>query len=162
LWPNEFVNARILIDNKKNATIIPVAAVQRGDQGNFVYRVKPSDNTAEVVPVTLGVTEGTLTSIENGISPNDLVVTDGQDRLRAGVRVEPRPDTRSNATTNPAKPQTDNPTPQSLPASPRRQFQPPAGSQSFAAPNAQGHQPNGQSDNSQGDRTGNRNRRNQQ
>ena len=158
LWPNQFVNARLLIDVKKNATIIPVAAVQRGDQGNFVYRVKPSDNTAEVVPVTLGVTEGILASIENGISPNDLVVTDGQDRLRAGVRVEPRPDTRSNATTNPANALTDKPAPQSLPASPRPQFQPPAGSQSYAAPNAQGNRPNGQSDNSQGYRTGNRNR----
>jgi multidrug efflux system membrane fusion protein len=162
LWPNQFVNARLLIDVKKNATIIPVAAVQRGDQGTFVYRVKPSDNTAEVVPVTLGVTEGILASIENGISPNDLVVTDGQDRLRAGVRVEPRPDTRSNATTHPANPHTDNPAPQSLPASPRRQFQPQAGSQSFAAPNAQDNQPNRQSDNSQGSRAGNRNRRNQQ
>src|SRR5438132_4336599 len=158
LWPNQFVNARLLIDVKKNATIIPVAAVQRGDQGTFVYRVKPSDNTAEVVPVTLGVTEGILASIQNGISPNDLVVTDGQDRLRAGVRVEPRPDTRSNATTNPANPHTDNPAPQSFPASPRPQFQPPAGSQSLAAPNAQDNQPNRQSDNSQGYRTGNRNR----
>src|SRR2546428_258849 len=140
----------LTIDNKKNGTIIPVAAVQRGDQGNFVYRVKPSDNTAEVVPVTLGVTEGTLTSIENGISPNDLVVTDGQDRLRAGVRVEPRPDTRSNATTNPANPHTDNPAPQSFPASPRPQFQPPAASQSRAAPTAQDNQPNTQSDNPKG------------
>src|SRR5437016_3806331 len=83
LWPNQFVNARLLIDVKKNATIIPVAAVQRGDQGNFVYRVK-SDNSVEVVPVTVGITEGTLSSIDSGLSPNDLVVTDAQDRLRAG------------------------------------------------------------------------------
>src|SRR4029077_14672787 len=74
LWPNQFVNARLLIDVKKNATIIPVAAVQRGDQGTFVYRVKPSDNTVEVVPVTLGVTEGTLASLESGLSPDDVVV----------------------------------------------------------------------------------------
>src|SRR4029077_12263468 len=101
LWPNQFVNARLLIDVKKNAIIIPVASIQRGDQGNFVYRVNPSDNTAEVVPVTVGVTEGTLASIESGLSANDLVVTDGQDRLRPGARVDPRTDTRPTDATNP-------------------------------------------------------------
>lgn len=165
LWPNQFVNARLLIDVKKNATIIPVAAVQRGDQGTFVYRVKPSDNTVDVVPVTVGVTEGTLASIQSGLSPNDLVVTDGQDRLRAGARVDPRPDTRSDARPNgtaKSRPnaQNESPAPEALPASPSRQFQPPAGSRSFAGP--QGNQPNGQPDNAQAPRTGNRNPRNRQ
>jgi membrane fusion protein, multidrug efflux system len=163
LWPNQFVNARLLIDLKKNATLIPTAAIQRGDQGTFVYRVNPSDNTAEVVPVTAGVTEDNLSSIDSGLAPNDLVVTDGQDRLRAGVRVDPRPDTRSNGAGNaPASAQTGSPAPQALPASPRRQSQPPAGSQSFAGSNSQGHQPNGRSDNSQGSQAGNKNRRNRQ
>jgi multidrug efflux system membrane fusion protein len=163
LWPNQFVNARLLIDVKKNATIIPAAAIQRGDQGTFVYRVRPSDKSVDVVPVTIGLTEGTVSSIDSGLAPNDLVVTDGQDRLRAGVRVDPRPDTRSNGVANaPASAQTDSPAPQSLPAAPRRQFQPPAGSQSFAGPDSQGNQRSGQSDNSRGSRAGNTDRRNRQ
>jgi multidrug efflux system membrane fusion protein len=160
LWPNQFVNARLLTDVKKNATIIPVAAVQRGDQGSFVYRVNPSDNTAEVVPVTVGVTEGTLASIESGLSANDLIVTDGQDRLRPGARVDPRTDTRPTDATNPPASAPQGSAPPSLPGSLRRQSQPPAGSQPFRSPGLQGNQPNGQSGNSEGSRTENRNRRN--
>ncbi len=161
LWPNQFVNARLLTDVKKNATIIPVAAVQRGDQGTFVYRVNPSDNTAEVVPVTVGVTEGTIASVESGISANDLVVTDGQDRLRPGARVDPRTDTRPTDSTNPPG-ATQGSVPQSLPGSPRPQSQLPGGAQSFRSPGLQGNQPNGQTGNSQGSRTDNRNRPNRQ
>jgi multidrug efflux system membrane fusion protein len=158
LWPNQFVNARLLIDLKKNATIIPIAAVQRGDQGSFVYRVNPSDNTAEVVPVTVGITEGTLASIESGLSANDLVVTDGQDRLRPGARVDPRTDTRSTGFTDPPS-TAGTPAPQALPGAARPQSQMPAGSQSFRSPGLQG---NGQSGNSEGSRTGNKNRRDRQ
>jgi len=158
LWPNQFVNARLLIDLKKNATIIPIAAVQRGDQGSFVYRVNPSDNTAEVVPVTVGITEGTLASIESGLSANDLVVTDGQDRLRPGARVDPRTDTRSTGFTDPPS-TTGTPAPQALPGAARPQSQMPAGSQSFRSSGLQG---NGQSGNSEGSRTGNKNRRDRQ
>jgi multidrug efflux system membrane fusion protein len=165
LWPNQFVNARLLIDVKKNAIIIPVAAIQRGDQGPFVYRVNPSDNTAEVVPVTPGVTEGTLSSIEAGLDPGDLIVTDGQDRLRAGARVDARPDTRSTGDVNaPGSTSTQTPgsktsAPQNLPASPNSQLRSPRGSQSFANPGAQGNQPQGKTDNAQGAQQGNRNRR---
>lgn len=161
LWPNQFVNARLLTDVKKNATIIPVAAVQRGDQGTFVYRVNPSDNTAEVVPVTVGVTEGTIASVESGISANDLVVTDGQDRLRPGARVDPRTDTRPTDATNPPS-ATQGSVPQSLPGSPRPQSQPPGGAQSFRNPGLQGNQRNGQTGNAQGSRTENRNHPNRQ
>jgi len=161
LWPNQFVNAGLLTDVKKNATIIPVAAVQRGEQGSFVYRVNPSDNTAEVVPVTIGVTEGTIASVESGLSANDLVVTDGQDRLRPGARVDPRTDTRPTDATNPPS-ATRGSVPQSLPGSPRPQSQLPGGAQSFRNPGPQGNQPNGQTGNSQGSRTENRNRPNRQ
>lgn len=161
LWPNQFVNARLLIDFKKNATIVPSAAIQRGDQGTFVYRINPSNNTAEVVPVTVGVTQDNISSIDSGLAPNDLVVTDGQDRLRAGVRVDPRPDTRSNGTAN-APASAQSPAPQALPASPRRQFQPPSGSQSFAGSDTKGNRPDGRTGNSQGSRAGNKNRRNSQ
>lgn len=160
LWPNQFVNARLLIDVKKNAIIIPVAAVQRGDQGSFVYRVNPSDNTAEVVPVTVGVTEGTLASIESGLAPGDLIVTDGQDRLRAGARVDARADTRSTNDANvPANSQ--NPAPQGLPSR-NPQFRPPSGSQSFANPGAPGNRPGQSPNNPQGSPDVNRNRRNRQ
>src|ERR1700719_4597307 len=153
LWPNQFVNARLLIDLKKNAIIIPSAAIQRGDQGTFVYRINPSDKTAEVVPVNVGITQDNISSIDSGLAADDLVVTDGQDRLRAGVRVDPRPDTRSNGAANaPASAQTAVPASR-VPASPSRQSQPPAGSQSFAGSGSKGRQPNGQTDNSPASRT---------
>jgi membrane fusion protein, multidrug efflux system len=163
LWPNQFVNARLLIDYKKNAIIVPVAAILRGDQGSFVYRIKPSDNTAEVVPVTVGITEGTMASIESGLSPNDLVVTDGQDRLRAGMRVDARPDSRPAGLTNsPTASQTQGPASQGLPSSRGRQFQTPPGAQSFTAPGAPSAPPSGLPNNSQGSRSGNRNRPNRE
>lgn len=87
LWPNQFVNARLLLDTKKDAIIIPAAATQRGSQGTFVYVVK-ADKTVEVRPVTVDFTEGTISSINKGLAPNEVVVTDGQDRLRAGLRVD--------------------------------------------------------------------------
>jgi multidrug efflux system membrane fusion protein len=88
LWPNQFVNIHLLLTTQKNATVVESAAVQTGPQGNFVYVVKP-DKTVEVRPVTVSVTEGTLSAISNGLQPNETVVTDGQDKLQAGSRVEP-------------------------------------------------------------------------
>jgi membrane fusion protein, multidrug efflux system len=96
LWPNQFVNARLLLDTKKNAILVPAAAVQHGSQGAFVYVVKP-DKTAETRTVTPGITEGTITEITAGIAAGELVVTDGQDKLRAGTPVDARPDTRNGA-----------------------------------------------------------------
>src|SRR6266481_6930710 len=88
LWPNKFVNVHLLLETRKDATVIPAAAVQRGPQGSYVYVVKP-DKTAEVRPVNIAITEGNLAEIASGISPNETVVTDGQDKLQAGSRVEP-------------------------------------------------------------------------
>jgi membrane fusion protein, multidrug efflux system len=105
LWPNQFVNARLLLDVKKNATVIPAAAVQTGSQGAFVYVVKP-DSTVDVRPITTGVTQGDVVSVDKGISVGDRVVTDGQDRLRAGVLVDAQTDARGNAgAAAPAAPQ---------------------------------------------------------
>ena len=64
--------------------VIPAAAIQNGSQGTFVYVVK-QDQTVEVRPVTVGVTEGNIASIDNGLAAGEKVVTDGQDRLQAGV-----------------------------------------------------------------------------
>lgn len=89
LFPNQFVNARLLLDVQRGATVVPVAAVQRGAQGAFVYVVKP-DHTVAVRPVTTGVAEGDDTSIAAGLSPGDLVVVEGADRLREGATVEVR------------------------------------------------------------------------
>jgi multidrug efflux system membrane fusion protein len=151
LWPNQFVNARLLIDVKKNATLIPAAAIQHGDQGTFVYRVNPTDNTAEVRPVTVGMTQDTTSVIDGGLSPNDLVVTDGQDRLRAGVRVDPRPDSRPTGPANAsAGAQSGNPKSQGTPGAPganQPRSGPPAGAQSLRSFDPQKNQQNGQQGN---------------
>jgi multidrug efflux system membrane fusion protein len=87
LYPNQFVNARLLIDTRKDTLIIPSAAVQRGPQGTYVYVVKP-DRTASVRQVTLGEVQGSDTSIRSGLAEGDLVVVDGAERLREGARVD--------------------------------------------------------------------------
>lgn len=89
LWPNQFVNIRLLLETRKNATIIPSAAVQHGPQGNFVYVVKP-DKTVDVHEVQIALTQNNTSAISSGVSPGDVVVTDGQDKLQAGSKVEPR------------------------------------------------------------------------
>ena len=89
LFPNQFVNARLLLDVQRAAAVVPTAAIQRGAQGPFVYVVKP-DRTVAMRPVTIGVTEGDDTSIAAGLSPGDLVVVEGADRLRDGATVEVR------------------------------------------------------------------------
>src|SRR5258708_3153167 len=88
LWPNQFVNVHLLLETRKNTTVIPSAAVQRGPQGSYVYVVK-ADKTVEVRPVNIATTEGNLAEIASGVSPNESVVTDGQDKLQANTRVEP-------------------------------------------------------------------------
>ena len=89
LWPNEFVNIRLLLETRKNSIVVPAAAIQRGPQGSFVYAVKP-DKTAEVRPVNVALTQGNVSVVASGINPGDMVVTDGQDKLQAGAKVEPR------------------------------------------------------------------------
>jgi len=89
LWPNQFVNANLLLETRKNATVVPTAAILRGPQGTFVYAVKP-DKTVEARPVTLSLTQGNLTAIASGLTPGDVVVTDGQDKLQTGSTIEPR------------------------------------------------------------------------
>ncbi len=86
LFPNQFVNVRLLLDVQKEVAIVPLVAIQRGPQGTFVYVVK-EDKTAAVRPVTVGSTEGNNASIEAGLSPGELVVVDGADKLRAGSPV---------------------------------------------------------------------------
>lgn len=89
LWPNQFVNVHLLLEVRKNNTVVPAAAIQRGPQGTYVFTVKP-DKTAEMRPVTVAFTEGSFSSISKGINPGEMVVTDGQDKLQPGTRVEIR------------------------------------------------------------------------
>jgi membrane fusion protein, multidrug efflux system len=87
LFPNQFVNARMLLDTRKGVIIIPSAAVQRGSQGSFVYVVK-DDSTVSVRPVKLGVSDGERVAVESGVADGERVVVDGMDRLREGARVQ--------------------------------------------------------------------------
>jgi multidrug efflux system membrane fusion protein len=87
LFPNQFVNARLLVAVRHEATVIPSSAIQRGPQGTFVYVVK-ADMTVELRPATVGEIQGGEASIKAGLSPDELVVSDGADRLREGARVE--------------------------------------------------------------------------
>jgi multidrug efflux system membrane fusion protein len=89
LFPNQFVNIHLLLETRKGSTVVPSAAIQRGPQGTFVYAMKP-DKTVEVRPVTIAFSQNNETVISQGIAPNDIVVTDGQDKLQAGSKVEPR------------------------------------------------------------------------
>ncbi len=87
LFPNQFVNARLLLDTKRGATVVPTAAIQRSPQGTFVYLVK-ADQTVTVRPVKLGPSEGDETAIDEGLAPGDRVVVEGAERLREGSKVE--------------------------------------------------------------------------
>jgi multidrug efflux system membrane fusion protein len=86
LFPNQFVNARMLVEQKNGVTLVPGAAVQRNSQNIFVYIVKP-DQTVTVRAVTVGTTEGDQTEVTSGVNPGDVVVTDGVDKLQEGTRV---------------------------------------------------------------------------
>jgi len=89
LFPNQFVNARLLLETRKGVTVVPTAAIQRGPQGSsFIYVVKP-DKTAEVRTVKVALTQGNLSVIASGVAPGEQVVTDGQDKLQGGSHVEP-------------------------------------------------------------------------
>ena len=90
LFPNQFVNARLLVDVRREAIVVPAAAVQRGPQGTFVYVVK-ADQTAKVQPITVGEVQGGEAFIKTGLQPGELVVVDGAERLREGSRLQVKP-----------------------------------------------------------------------
>jgi len=90
LFPSQFVNARLLVDTLHNTVLVPTAAIQRSPTATFVYRVKP-DHTVETANVEVQLTEGDNTSVRAGLAPGDVVVTDGVDRLRPGMKVAVTP-----------------------------------------------------------------------
>jgi multidrug efflux system membrane fusion protein len=87
LWPNQFVNVHLLLEVRKNNTVVPAAAIERGPQGTYVFTVKP-DKTANMRPVTVTFSEGNYSAVSQGVQPGDMVVTDGQDKLQEGTKVE--------------------------------------------------------------------------
>jgi multidrug efflux system membrane fusion protein len=86
LFPNQFVNVRMLISTDRDAVLIPVAALQRNPQGTFVYVVKP-DHSVETRSVTPGTTQGGLVAIGKGLNGGEIVVTNGLDRLHQGSKI---------------------------------------------------------------------------
>ena len=90
LWPGEFVNARLLLETRKDVIVIPPAAVQHGPHGLFAWVVK-KDNTVEPRPIQTGATTGDSTIILSGIEDGDRVVTDGQYKLDTNTPVTVAP-----------------------------------------------------------------------
>jgi multidrug efflux system membrane fusion protein len=86
LFPNQFVNIRLLVDTHKDVTVMPTAGIQRGVPGTFVYLVN-SDNTVSVRKVVLGVTDGDRVEVQSGLTPGDRIVVDGADKLRDGAKI---------------------------------------------------------------------------
>jgi multidrug efflux system membrane fusion protein len=86
LWPNQFVNIRLFLSVRKNATVIPASAIQHGTQGSFVYVVKP-DGTADARSIQEDFTEGNIAVVKQGLATGEQVVIDGQEKLQAGAKV---------------------------------------------------------------------------
>lgn len=88
LFPNQFVNVKLLVETRKGVVLIPAAAVQRSPQNTaFAYVINP-DDTVRVQPITIGPTQGGITLVEDGLAPGELVVTDGVDKLQPGSKVK--------------------------------------------------------------------------
>jgi len=86
LFPNQFVNVRLLVQTLHNQVVVPAAAIQRGAEGVFVFVVKP-DHTVAMRTVTLGQQQDDRVAIAKGLNPGETVVVDGADRLRDGAEV---------------------------------------------------------------------------
>jgi multidrug efflux system membrane fusion protein len=97
LWPGKFVNARLILTTRKDATVIPSSVVQRGPQGTYAYLINP-DKTVEMRAIKVAQTEGNLALVDEGLKPGDQVVVDGQYKLQPGAHVElttPQPSKQS-------------------------------------------------------------------
>lgn len=105
LFPNQFVNIHLLVDTKRNVTIVPSAAIQRGPQGTYVYLAQ-QDSTVKIQPVTVALSSGNSVGIGNGLQPGDSVVVDGQDKLQDGSKIEAR--TPTGGAANPQGQQSQN------------------------------------------------------
>jgi multidrug efflux system membrane fusion protein len=86
LYPNQFVNVRLLVNTMQDTVRVPVPAIQHGEPGTFVYVINANE-TVSVRPVQLGPTDGGYAAVLSGLQPGDKVVVDGTDRLRDGAKV---------------------------------------------------------------------------
>jgi membrane fusion protein, multidrug efflux system len=92
LFPNQFVNVRLILEQRPNVMVVPAAALQTGTNGNFVYLVGKDDKGNNIVnaqPIVTTITEGSLMLVDSGLQPGQQVVVDGQEKLRAGSPVTP-------------------------------------------------------------------------
>ena len=90
LWPNQFVKARLLLTTRKDALVVPATVPQRGPEGTYAYVIQP-DQTVQPRPIEVEISEGELAVISRGLVEGERVVADGQNQLRAGAKVAPRP-----------------------------------------------------------------------
>ncbi|MFZ2490086.1 MAG: MdtA/MuxA family multidrug efflux RND transporter periplasmic adaptor subunit, partial [Thermoanaerobaculia bacterium] len=86
LFPNQFVNARLLVETLRDVVTVPTSAIQRGAPGTYAYVVE-SENIVAVRPVELGPADGGMIAVTSGLRAGDRVVVDGADRLRDGAKV---------------------------------------------------------------------------
>ncbi len=89
LFPNQFVNVHLLVNTLKDVVLVPTTAILRGSQGVYVFAVS-KDGTVKIHGVTIADANGNITGISEGLTPGDVVVTDGQDKLQDGSKVDPR------------------------------------------------------------------------
>ncbi len=89
LWPGQYVNISLQLTTEPNATVVPTEALQNGQQGVYIFVVKP-DNTVEQRVLELGPAVDNVTMVTKGVSPGETVVTDGQVRIVPGSKVEPK------------------------------------------------------------------------
>src|ERR1700681_1691045 len=124
LFPNQFVNVHLLVDTKRNLTVVPVTAIQRGRQGTYVYAVD-HNNVAKIHAVTVAQSTNENAGLSSGVNPGDTVVIDGQDKLQDGSQVTPNFGTPRRAA-SPNNPGT--PAPNTPPNPPNPNAQPSRGS----------------------------------
>jgi multidrug efflux system membrane fusion protein len=96
LWPGQFVNARLLLEIRKDVVVVPPLAVQRGPHGLFTWLVRP-DNTVEPRPIETSATTADRTIVTSGIESGDRVVTDGQYKLQANTPITASPPAKGTA-----------------------------------------------------------------
>jgi multidrug efflux system membrane fusion protein len=89
LWPNQFVNVHLQLQTLHNATVVPASAIQHGQENSTFVYVVDANNKAQIRNVRLKLTQGNLSIIADGLTPGERVVVDGQDRLQAGITVQP-------------------------------------------------------------------------
>jgi len=96
LFPNQFVNVRLLVEEKHNVNLLTSAAVQMSSNSNYVFLVKP-DSTVTIRPIVQGTVEGDDTEVTSGLNPGDIVVMTGIDKLAEGSKVQAHDDNGGNS-----------------------------------------------------------------